>query len=212
MNLFTAQKHASFAAKLFTAAGFDFQAALAANDAEALKNHIAAQSPAAVTALFANAGLNFETLLAAGPESLKAHLASLDNAAQVAALTTDLATAKSQIATLTEASTSRLNTIGTYGELFAAIGITDLAKADAPAIKTAFESHVAKATTLALSKTGHPPVVHIDANAAPAAEQLSDEAHLAAYEKLQGAEAKAYLAANAEALWRADIARRTQRP
>jgi hypothetical protein len=74
-----------------------------------------------------------------------------------------------------------------------------------------FAAHVAKQTTLALAKTGHPPVAHIDANAAPAAEQLSDEAHLAAYEKLEGADARAYLSTHSQALWRADIARRTTR-
>jgi hypothetical protein len=83
-----------------------------------------------VAALFTTAGLNLEAFLGAGPESLKAHLASIDNAAQVAA---------------------------------------------------------------------------------PAAEQLSDEAHLAAYEKLEGADAKAYLSTHSQALWRADISRRTSR-
>ena len=53
-----------------------------------------------VNALFAAAGLNLETLLAAGPESLKAHLASLDNAAQVATLTEDLGRAKTELSTL----------------------------------------------------------------------------------------------------------------
>jgi hypothetical protein len=116
-----------------------------------------------VAALFTTAGLNLEAFLGAGPESLKAHLASIDNAAPP------------------------------------------------EAIKSAFAAHVAKQTTLALAKTGHPPVAHIDANAAPAAEQLNDEAHLAAYEKLEGAEARAYLSTHSQALWRADISRRTSR-
>ena len=47
-----------------------------------------------VAALFTTAGLNLEAFLGAGPESLKAHLASLDNAAQVAALSIDLASAR----------------------------------------------------------------------------------------------------------------------
>ena len=166
-----------------------------------------------VAALFTTAGLNLETLLAAGPESLKAHLDGLagddDALAEVLLecerLETDLAAAASAAA-LTSGK------LDAFTEIFAGLGFTDTAAAPtAEALQTAFSAHVAKATTLALAKTGHPPVAHIDANAAPAAEQLSDEAHLAAYEKLEGADAKAYLAKNSQALWRADIARRSQR-
>jgi len=209
MNLFTAQKHASFAAELFTAAGFDFSAALAANDAEALKTHIAAQSPA-VAALFTSAGLNLETLLAAGPDSLKAHLETCSvKAEEFSALETKLSETTTKLGK-SERDVMELSEANTL--ITAAIGLTGTAAhTDATAIKTAFETHVAKQVVLANAKAGHPPVHQIDPNAGPAAEQLTDEAHLAAYEKLEGAEAKAYLSTHSQALWRADIARRTRR-
>jgi hypothetical protein len=165
-----------------------------------------------VAALFTTAGLNLEAFLGAGPESLKAHLASIDNAAQVAALSLELASAKSALETTAGEVACLEASLAARTFVLSTLGIAELQTADTPeAIKTAFAAHVAKQTTLALAKTGHPPVAHIDANAAPAAEQLSDEAHLAAYEKLEGAEAKAYLSTHSQALWRADISRRTSR-
>jgi hypothetical protein len=165
-----------------------------------------------VAALFTTAGLNLEAFLAAGPESLKAHLASIDNAGQVASLSLELASAKSALETRAGEVASLEASLAARTSVLSTLGIAELQTADTPAaIKTAFESHVAKQTTLALAKTGHPPVAHIDANAAPAAEQISDEAHLAAYEKLEGSEARSYLSTHSQALWRADIARRTTR-
>ena len=161
-----------------------------------------------VNALFTSAGLNLESFLAAGADSLKAHLASIDNAAQVATLTTDLATAKAALAKV-DGEVLALSDVVQH--ITTAIALPVAKDAKVGDIKTAFETHVAKQVVLANAKAGHPPVQQIDPNAAPAAEQLSDEAHLAAYEKLEGAPARAYLAAHSEALWRADIARRTQR-
>lgn len=164
-----------------------------------------------VAALFTTAGLNLEAFLGAGPESLKAHLASLDNAAQVAALSIELASAKSALETTAGEVASLEASLAARTSILSTLGIAEMQSADTPeAIKAAFTAHVAKATTLALAKTGHPPVHHVDASA-PAAEQISDEAHLAAYEKLTGADAKAYLSTHSQALWRADIARRSQR-
>lgn len=165
-----------------------------------------------VAALFSSAGLNLEAFLAAGPESLKAHLASLDNAAQVAALSAELTSTKSALETKAGEIASLEASLAARTAVLSTLGIAELQTADTPeAIKNAFAAHVAKQTTVALAKTGHPPVAHIDANAAPAAEQISDEAHLATYEKLEGAEARAYLSTHSQALWRADIARRTTR-
>ena len=165
-----------------------------------------------VAALFTTAGLNLEAFLAAGPEALKAHLASIDNAGQVASLSLELASAKSALETRAGEVASLEASLAARTSVLSTLGIAELQTADTPeTIKSAFAAHVAKQTTLALAKTGHPPVAHIDANAAPAAEQISDEAHLAAYEKLEGAEARAYLSTHSQALWRADIARRTTR-
>jgi hypothetical protein len=163
-----------------------------------------------VNALFSTAGLDLETLLAAGPESLKAHLDSLSVkaeeyssiSAQLSDLTEKLTKSESDAFVLSDA----LKHITTAIALPAPAAHTDVA-----AIKSAFDAHVQKQVVLANAKAGHPPVHQIDANAGPAAEQLTDEAHLAAYEKLEGTEAKAYLSTHSQALWRADIARRTTR-
>lgn len=211
MNLFTAQKHASFAAKLFSAAGFDFSAALAANDAAALKTHLAAQSPA-VAALFSNAGLDLDTLLAAGPESLKAHLASLDNAGQVASLSLELATAKSALETKAGEITALEASLAARTSILSALGIAEMQTADTPAaIKAAFESHVAKQTTLALAKTGHPPA-HVPVDTTAATASVTDESLAAEYEKLpRGDEKTAFFHKHEAALWRVHVARSTAR-
>lgn len=208
MNFFTAQKHASFAAKLFTAAGFDFEKALAANDAEALKAHLATKAPEPVAALFDHAGLDLDTLLAAGPESLKAHLASLDNAEQLNTLIGDLASAKSALDAKSADITALKGSVEAATNIFNIIGLSDTVSADADsgAIKTAFADHVSKQVTLAQAKAGHPPVHQIDANASPAA--IAGEAHLKAYEALpRGPEKTAYFAQHESAIWAAACAR-----
>ncbi len=190
MNFFTAQKHASFAAKLFSAVGFDFSKALAANDAEALKSHLATQSPAPVAALFSNANLDLETLLAAGPDSLKAHLASLDNAEQIQVLGEELTNAKTEIAKFTAEHTAATAKIAAFAETFCALGINDAEKTDAAGFKNAFDVHVSKQVTLANAKIGHPPVQHLalDTYEAKAIDQAkADATALADYNKLVSA-------------------------
>jgi hypothetical protein len=115
-----------------------------------------------VDALFTAANLNLEQLLAAGPDALKAHLDSIDNTEELAealqenealsgkleAVSADVSTLSSQLAALeTVAST---------------IGLTPATALAPEAIAAAFEAHISKATTLALSKTGHPPA-HVPA-------------------------------------------------
>ena len=121
-----------------------------------------------VSALFTAAGLNLETMLAAGPDALKAHIESLDDSdALVEAiqvndqLTAELETAKASALALTS-QLSALNSV------VATIGAAPTATQEE--IKAAFEAHISKATTLALAKTGHPPA-HVPAatESAPAA-------------------------------------------
>jgi len=121
-----------------------------------------------VAALFTAAGLNLETMLAAGPDALKAHLESID-------ITDDLAEALAEVEeydlnlAASQAEVERLNSqLSTLNSSFAAIGIATPLSAKPEEIKSAFEAHVSKQTTLALAKTGHPPA-HV-----PAANAIDD--------------------------------------
>lgn len=141
-----------------------------------------------VNALFAAAGLNLEQMLTAGPDALQAHLASLDNSeeltvalAEVERLNGEATETASKLTALTEG-------LSANQEVFAAVGLKlDVDVPDAAAFKTAFEAHVAKQTTLALAKTGHPPVAHVDPVAAPS---LTDAEIAAQYVKLPAGPAR----------------------
>jgi hypothetical protein len=153
-----------------------------------------------VNALFTAAGLNLETLLAAGPESLKAHLASLDNAAQVSALTADLATAK---AALSKSDGEVVALSDVVQHITTAIALPVAKDAKVGDIKTAFETHVAKQVVLANAKAGHPPVQQIDADAAAATAAASDEAIAKEYSAMPaGTERLAFYGKHAAALQR----------
>jgi hypothetical protein len=115
-----------------------------------------------VAALFTAAGLNLETLLAAGPDSLKAELEGRDNTTALAEalqenerLDADLSAKVGELQTQNsklQTATSLLERAGVKME-----STPDQATA-------AFEAFVAKSTTLALAKTGHPPA-HVPATA-----------------------------------------------
>lgn len=141
-----------------------------------------------VNALFVAAGLNLEQMLDAGPDSLKAHLASVDNAeelamalAEVERLNGEATETASKLTALTEGLTANQ-------EVFAAVGLKlDVDAPDAAAFKTAFNSHVSQQVTLALGKTGHPPVVHVD----PTVEASLTDAEIAAqYVKMSAGPAR----------------------
>lgn len=130
-----------------------------------------------VSALFSAAGLNLETMLSAGPDALKAHLASL-GAADAA-----LATATARINELTAAASAAttahaialaaastefhaLNTKLTASHsVLTALGLDPKAAIDEPAAKKAFTAHVQKAANLELAKSGHPPIREVPADA-----------------------------------------------
>ena len=165
-----------------------------------------------VAALFTTAGLNLEAFLGAGPESLKAHLASLDNAGQVASLSLELASAKSALETTAGEVASLEASLASRTAILSTLGIAELQTADTPeAIKAAFTAHVAKATTLALAKTGHPPA-HLPVDTTGASATASDESLAAEYEKLpRGDEKTAFFHKHEAALWRVHVARSTAR-
>jgi hypothetical protein len=130
-----------------------------------------------VAALFTAAGLNLEQILAAGPESLKAHIDSFDTSEE---LTEALAENEKLTADLSVASNTlalRDSTLTAFSEFFGAIGMADITnKTQASEVKSKWEAHVSKQTTLALAKTGHPPA-HVPASdvtgtAAPTAKEL----------------------------------------
>jgi hypothetical protein len=172
---------------------------------------------ASVVEMFSVAGLDLDTLLAAGPDALKAHLDALaaddDTLAEVLLECERLET---ELATSAAAALQASAQLSTFGELFATLGVADLATAPtAEALQKSFSDHVAKQVTLALAKTGHPPVQHIDATA-PAGENTADadEAHLVAYEALSasGDRAKrfAYYDAHTAELIRANARRQAR--
>lgn len=139
MKFFEAQKRASFAAKLFATVNFDFEAALKANDETALKTAFDAQ---ASTTSAASAELQKELdELALDYTKIEGELAQAKK------------DAKAQADVITVANSHN----EAFCAAFAAVGLTAGPKIDAKEFKTAFEAHVAKQTTLALAKTGHPP-------------------------------------------------------
>lgn len=131
-----------------------------------------------VGALFSAAGLNLESMLAAGPDALKAHLASLDQSAEVTRLTAEAKTATDALGAFKAEHAEAAAQVTAFADLFATIGL-DLAGDTAPKaadFKTAFSAHVSKQVTVELAKSGHPPVVQgIDKDAAQSDEQIAAE-------------------------------------
>lgn len=114
-----------------------------------------------------------ETLTSAKAEieTLAAELTTRDE--KIAALTAELAAAEAEgekataaLATATEALKHANGALEAHAEIFELIGIQRPAgnggAFDGKTFKAAFEAHVAKQTTLALAKTGHPPA-HVPA-------------------------------------------------
>lgn len=125
-------------------------------------------------AQYAAAGLDAEALLDAGPDALKAHIASFENSAEVAQLTAkletaaaDLTSARAEVDSLKAAATqatttiaAQTQTIATAKTIFASVGFNaDLTTTTDPAaFKAQFEKHAKESAALELAKAGHPPV------------------------------------------------------
>lgn len=118
-----------------------------------------------VNALFAAAGLQLETMLAAGPDSLKAHLAGVDNSAEVAKLIDENKQLKADLATTKSALDTANKLVTAHNEIFATVGFKS-DETDAAKFKASHEDFVSKKVTLALAKTGHPPA-HVPAATNP---------------------------------------------
>lgn len=156
-----------------------------------------------VAALFTAAGLNLEQMLAAGPDSLKAHIDSLDNAEELAAALQENERLDGALKTAGEQMEAAGKLQAAHLECFKALGLTpDNNALAADQVKKSFDAHVSKQTTLALAKTGHPPA-HVPA-ADPTQVAAKSDADLAKeYEALPRGEAKsAFYAKHEQALWR----------
>ena len=142
-----------------------------------------------VNTLFVNANLSLETLLAAGPESLKAHLASLagDDAA-LAALQTERDGLSGQLTLAQTALAERTALVTAHADLLKTLGLDTTAATTPEALRPALDAHVSKQVTLALAKTGHPPVQHIDGAAVKAQSMTRGE-----WNKLPSAQGMAFI-------------------
>lgn len=155
-----------------------------------------------IEALFSAAGLDMQAMLAAGPDSLKAHLDSLR------AEDSKAAQAEAKVADLETQLTAVKGQLGAADAIFAAIGMTSGDGAEV--MRSKFDAHVKSQAALELSKAGHPPVA-APATAdepTPKSQAEQDEEHLAAYEKLpKGDERAKFFAQHETAIHRAHIAR-----
>jgi hypothetical protein len=145
-----------------------------------------------VDAMFSSAGLNLEQMLAAGPDALKAHIASLGakdvDLAAAQAKTAELEGKLAAAASETEAANAKFSAIGAALE---PLGITATTKPEEYSAVVA--AHVKQAASLELAKTGHAPVAIVTPEqiATPSAD-ASRAAHYEYMSKLPEGEQRAY--------------------
>lgn len=147
-----------------------------------------------VSALFTAAGLNLETMLAAGPESLKAHIESLSaKALDVEAAAGRETLLKEQVATLTADLNSATHKFSVIGGVLAPVGITATTKPEE--YSALLSKHVKEQAALELAKTGHAPVpAATEQQIAAVAKKMTRAEHYAIMEKLPQEEQSAYFA------------------
>lgn len=110
-----------------------------------------------VNALFANAGLNLDTMLAAGPDALKAHLATIS--AKDGELATALAKVtelEGKVQTINASLTAEAAKFSVVGSALAPLGITAATKPEE--YSGLIAAHVKKESALELAKGGHRPI------------------------------------------------------
>jgi hypothetical protein len=157
-------------------------------------NETVAQAQTALTRvgeMFAAAGLNLEAMLEAGTDSLKAHLASLDQSAEIAALgekvkatAEQLAGAQALLATAKIEAETAEAALKAHAELLKVVGF-DAQSAQPEDFKAIFTAHVEKHAALVLARDGRPPVAQVAPDAKPAVGAvLSDAEHLAKWEAM----------------------------
>lgn len=133
----------------------------------------AAESLNAVNALFANAGLNLETMLAAGPDALKAHIEGVSaKDGELAAAQAKVTDLEAKVATLTTEASAANAKFSAVGSALAPLGITATTKPEDFA--GLISAHVKKEAALELAKGGHAPVTHVEPPAPKGAEKPID--------------------------------------
>jgi hypothetical protein len=113
-----------------------------------------------VAALFTAAGLDLDALLAAGPDSLKAHLEGLagdDEALATALLEVEQLEAK--VETVTAEAAAANAKFSAVSSVFPVVGVTN--ETTPEQYGAIFADHVKKAAALELAKTGHAPVAEV---------------------------------------------------
>lgn len=152
-----------------------------------------------VSSLFAAAGLDLDKMLAAGPDSLKAHIDSFKAAdEQLAKANEAIAKHGEEVAKLNQSLVAASDEVKKFSEVFASIGYV---AADGADMKESFHAHVKQQAALELAKIGHPPVQKVDPNATGVA-QKSDKEHYLVYAGMPaGPEKTAYFAKHGEAIW-----------
>lgn len=113
-----------------------------------------------VNALFTAAGLSLETLLAAGSDSLKAHIAGLSaKDADLAAAIAKVTELEGKVTTATGEASALTTKFSALTTAIAPLGITATTKPEE--FSALIDSHVKQAAALELAKTGHKPVADI---------------------------------------------------
>lgn len=126
-------------------------------------------SAEAVAALFTSAGLDLDALIAAGSDSLKAHLASLSaKDGELAAAQAKVTELEGKITAANAQQTTTAAQLSSTVSLLTDIGFVPVATSTGTDAKAAFEAHVKKAAALELAKTGHAPIGEVTAEQAAA--------------------------------------------
>ena len=149
-----------------------------------------------VANLFASANLDLDTMLAAGPDSLKAHIdsfsgdaAALDEAiAKNAELEVDFAEARA----LTEAAIARSESFGSAAQA-AGIDVTEEVLADPAALKQAFTTRATAQAQELLAASGHATLEEVGPEGDPIDQAAKNQAIVDAYAQMEpGAERTAF--------------------
>jgi hypothetical protein len=113
-----------------------------------------------VNALFTAAGLNLETMLAAGPDALKAHIDALSaKDAELAAAQAKVKELEGKVTTIAAESAAASAKFSAVSAALELVGITAATKPEQ--FSAVLEAHVKQAAAIELAKTGHKPVADV---------------------------------------------------
>lgn len=143
-----------------------------------------------VAALFTAVPLDLDAMIAAGSDSLKAHIASVSaKDGELAAALAKATELEGKLATATTLAQSVTAQRDSSVSILTSIGFTPVPTSTEAEAKAAFDSHVKKAAALELAKAGHLPVAAVvnqkPANAAAIDQTLTGIARVEAAFKAQ---------------------------